>query len=85
MNPWKLTTLLLAGALVLLVAFGSLTTASARAPQVHMQSALKYLQSASTQLEKASADKGGHRQKAMALTAEAIVQVQKGIAHDNAN
>ena len=85
MNYWKLTTFLLAGALALLFAFGSMTPASARAPQVHMKAALKYLQSANASLEKATADKGGHRQKAMALTIEAIVQVQKGIAYDNNN
>ena len=84
-NPWKLTTLLLAGALALLFAFGSIGPASARAPQVHMKSALKSLQSASLSLQKATADKGGHRQKAMDLTAEAISQVQKGIAFDDKN
>ena len=84
MNPWKLTTLFLAAALALLVAFGSLTPAVG-APQVRMKSALKYLQSASAELEKATADKGGHRQKAMALTAEAIVQVQKGMDYDDRN
>jgi Spy/CpxP family protein refolding chaperone len=85
MNPWKLTTLVLATALALVFAFGAFSPASARAPQVHMKSALKYLQSANAELAKATADKGGHRARAIELTAEAIGQVQKGIAYDNAN
>jgi Spy/CpxP family protein refolding chaperone len=85
MNPWKLTTFVLAAALAVLFAFGAIGPASARAPQVHMKSALKYLQAANGELAKATADKGGHRAKAIELTAEAIGQVQKGIAFDNAN
>jgi hypothetical protein len=85
MNPWKLTTVLLAAALALVVAFGVVRTASARAPQPHMKSALKYLEAAGGELAKATADKGGHREKAMSLTAEAIGQVQKGISFDNNN
>lgn len=85
MNLWKLTTLLLAGALAILLSLGAVGPASARAPQVHMTSALKYLKAASGSLGKASADKGGHRARAIELTSEAISQVEKGIAFDNAN
>ncbi len=85
MNLWKLSTFLLAGALAILFTFGSMTPASARAPQPHMKAALQFLQSASAELEKADTDKGGHRVKAMSLTSEAIGQVQKGIAYDNRN
>lgn len=85
MHFWKLSTFLLAGALALLFAFGAMHSASARAPQVHMKSALKYLQSANAELQKATADKGGHRVKAMELTTQAIGQVQKGMAYDSQN
>jgi len=48
-----------------------------------MQSALASLRAAKDQLEKATHDKGGHRVKAIALTNEAIAEVQKGIAYDD--
>ena len=54
-------------------------------PQPHMRKALEALQIAKNQLEKASADKGGHRVKAMALVDQAIDEVKKGIAFDNRN
>ena len=85
MNLWKLTTLLLAGALAILLSFGAVGPASARAPQIRMKVALKYLKAASGELDKATADKGGHRAKAIELTSQAITQVEKGIAFDNAN
>jgi hypothetical protein len=49
--------------------------------QPHMQNALGDLQSANAELAAASADKGGHREAAMNLVNEAIVQVQQGIAY----
>ncbi|MCA9677809.1 MAG: hypothetical protein H6708_26710 [Kofleriaceae bacterium] len=52
-------------------------------PQPHMKAALAHLQKASEQLDKATADKGGHRVKALAATREAIEQVKKGIAFDD--
>ena len=52
------------------------------ADQPHMQSALDSLQNAKTHLEKATADKGGHRNKAMELTKKAINQVEAGIKYD---
>lgn len=79
LNPWKLSTLALAGALVL-----SLSTAPATsAPQPMMKKALASLKTAKTQLEKATADKGGHRVKAIELTTAAIAEVQAGIDFDN--
>jgi len=81
MNYWKLSTLVLAGALTF-VSFDSIHTAHAE-PQPRMQSALSMLRQARHQLRLASPDKGGHRAKAYALTNDAITQVQKGIAHDN--
>jgi hypothetical protein len=52
-------------------------------PQPQMQAALESLKAAKESLEKATADKGGHRVKAMALVTQAIEQVEKGIAYDN--
>ena len=51
--------------------------------QPHMRAALGSLQSARGQLQAATADKGGHRAKAIALVNSAIDEVQKGIAFDN--
>lgn len=82
MNPWKLTSLVLALVLALVVGFQVVDTASA-APQGHMRSALNHLRLAKDQLQKATHDKGGHRVKAIELTNGAIDQVQAGIRFDN--
>lgn len=47
--------------------------------QPHMQSALTALESARNNLERATADKGGHRVKALDYTNDAISEVKKGI------
>jgi hypothetical protein len=79
-NPWKLTSFALAAAL----AFGShAIDAVDAAPQPNMRSALGHLEAAHAELVRATADKGGHRVKALALTKDAIAQVKKGIAFDN--
>ncbi len=78
-NVWKLTTLGFAAAFGLALA---MPDADAER-QPHMQNALGYLKSAKAQLAKATADKGGHRVKAIALVNDAIGQVEKGIAFDN--
>jgi hypothetical protein len=82
MNPWKLTSLVLATLLALVFAVHADRAARAE-PQNHMRSALSFLGSARAELEKATADKGGHRAKAMDLTAAAITEVQDGIKFDN--
>ncbi len=51
--------------------------------QPKMKTALAHLQRAQTDLKAATADKGGHRAKAMALVDQAIDEVKKGIAYDN--
>lgn len=51
--------------------------------QPHMRAALGSLQNARSQLQNASADKGGHRARAIGLVNSAIDEVQKGIAFDN--
>ena len=57
----------------------SLTT---RADQPYMRAAKKNLEDATKYLKKASADKGGHRQRAMDLVARAKNSVNDGISYD---
>ena len=52
------------------------------AAQPHMNSALKQLRAARASLNKATPDKGGHRERAIDLVNSAIDQVEKGIAFD---
>jgi hypothetical protein len=47
--------------------------------QPHMDNALRHLQAAKVELEKASPNKGGHRDRAMQLVDQAINQVVEGI------
>jgi len=51
--------------------------------QPHMQEALRHLQAAAEELQKAEHDKGGHRAKALELTQQAIQHVNEGIRYDN--
>jgi uncharacterized protein HemX len=44
----------------------------------HMSAALGHLQQAKEELQRAAANKGGHREKAMELVNQAIQQVQEG-------
>lgn len=78
-NLWKVSTAILAGSLVFVVATG----VAVADPQPHMKEALGTLRIAKDQLEKATADKGGHRVKALALVKDAIDEVQAGIDFDN--
>ncbi|CAK0755337.1 hypothetical protein CCP3SC1AL1_2190003 [Gammaproteobacteria bacterium] len=54
-------------------------------PQPHMTSALNSLQDAREQLQQASRDKGGHREKALEYVNMAIEAVKRGISFDNRN
>jgi hypothetical protein len=49
----------------------------------HMQAALQSLQTAKNQLQMAEADKGGHRNKAIAEIEDAISHVKAGINYEN--
>jgi hypothetical protein len=51
------------------------------ASQPEMEGALSSLQSAQNYLDQATQDKGGHAASARHLVAQAIVQVQEGIAY----
>ena len=59
-------------------AYGSLRAE----PQPHMREALLSLKTARGHLEAATADKGGHRAKAIDLVVSAIAEVQAGIGYD---
>ena len=61
---------------------GGFLMGRASADQPHMQAALGHLESARAELEAATADKGGHRAKAIGLVNDAIAQVKKGIEFD---
>ena len=50
--------------------------------QPKMQAARADLENAQNSLRKATADKGGHREKAMGLVAQAITAVNNGIEYD---
>ena len=84
MNPWKLTSLVLALALLFVVGLRAVDSASADPErQPHMRAALKSLRIAKDQLQRGSSDKGGHRVKAIELTDGAIYQVERAIKLDN--
>jgi hypothetical protein len=51
--------------------------------QPHMQAALDFLKSARSDLDKANADKGGHRANAINLVNQAIDEVKAGIDAGN--
>lgn len=53
--------------------------------QPYMQEAKNHLQDALNHLQNATADKGGHRARAIELTRDAIAEVNKGIAFDRSN
>ncbi|HZR56491.1 MAG TPA: hypothetical protein VFA74_06435 [Terriglobales bacterium] len=48
----------------------------------HMSAALGHLREARAELDKATPNKGGHREKAMELVDQAIQQVQQGEVYD---
>ncbi|HNC42621.1 MAG TPA: twin-arginine translocation signal domain-containing protein [Acidobacteriota bacterium] len=77
-----LTALPLGGALLSL--FGG-TANAAVVDQPHMDAALDALQTAKRELDKATPDKGGHRNRAQNLVDKAIAEVQKGIRYDRRN
>ena len=60
-------------------AAGVLLPKATLADQPHMKAAQDALKLAQKELQEATADKGGHRAKAIALVNDALVEVQKGI------
>jgi hypothetical protein len=72
----------LRAALLTLVLAAGFVAGQLSAAQPRMQSALKDLRSARSELNAATADKGGHRGRALALVNDAIAEVERGIAYD---
>jgi len=54
----------------------------ASADQPRMQAAMDHLRMAKVELEKADRDKGGHRERALRFTNDAISEVERGIEWD---
>ena len=52
------------------------------ADQPHMQAALEHLRLAKGELERADRDKGGHRERALRLTNDAIAETERGVNYD---
>lgn len=80
MNFWKISTLALAGALTLVVGRNAMISDADAGAQPHMQAALGQLEAAHVSLNKAEADKGGHRALALAAVSTAIRETKAGIA-----
>jgi hypothetical protein len=82
-NPWKLTSFALAAVLAVTLGRSALVTDAQADAQPKMRDALGHLRAAEAALQAATADKGGHRAKAIDLTRSAIGQVEAGIKFDN--
>jgi uncharacterized protein HemX len=84
MSIFKTNVARMLGIAVVAAAVG-LGTGVAKAGQPQMDGALGALQSAQGNLNGVTEDKGGHAAKARRLVAEAIEQVQEGIAYGQAH
>ena len=82
-NPWKLTSFALVAMLVAMLGRDAGVPSATADVQPKMQQALTDLKNAAMSLQNATHDKGGHRAKALKLTKEAIVEVERGIKFDN--
>ena len=67
--------------LTIAVCFLLFVSGRVSADQPHMRAALNALRNARNELQLATANKGGHRAKAIDLVNQAITQVEKGIAY----
>ena len=67
---------------LLAVVFALATVPTTWAAQPHMQAALTNLLQARENLQRATADKGGHRVKALKAVDAAIAEVKAGIEYD---
>jgi hypothetical protein len=63
---------------VSILILAAMSFASAFAGQPHMQAALRHLRDARASLERATPNKGGHRERAIELVNQAIAQVEEG-------
>lgn len=62
--------------------FAALLASPVQGDQPRMHSALDALKVAERELDAASHDKGGHRERALRLVRQAIVEVERGIQYD---
>jgi hypothetical protein len=67
--------------LVMLMVIAGMNLGIARADQPAMHGALSHLRQARADLERALADKGGHRERAISLVDQAIAETQAGIRY----
>ena len=81
MNLWKPVAIVSSSALAVLLACGggAVAVRPAAADQPHMESARDHIQAAHGELEHAEANKGGHRERAIALLDQALGEVNAGI------
>ena len=78
----RLSRSILMSLLVVVLVSGGFFVGRVSADQPHMQAALDHLRLAKVELEKAVADKGGHRVNALKLTNDAITEVIAGIEYE---
>ena len=71
---------ILAAFFLVVMLAGGFVAGRAHAAQPHMASARNHLRSARAELERAEADKGGHRERAVRLVDDAIAEVDSGMA-----
>ena len=71
------------GAAIAVAGAGLLSATAQAEAQPHMRAALESLRNARAELLNATADKGGHRARAINLVDQAITETQAGIAYDN--
>ena len=71
--------------LVILLLVSAFVAGQLSAKQPQMNAALKQLRAAKSSLQRATPDKGGHRERALDLVNAAIDQVERGIAYDRRN
>lgn len=61
---------------------GAFWAGKVAADQPHMEKAIDHLQSARRELNDATPDKGGHRERALKLVDDAIAETRKGMRFD---
>jgi hypothetical protein len=64
---------------ILLLTVGYIAGCATGSGQPHMQAAIDHLRTARDELNRAAADKGGHRERAIAIINDAIDQTQRGM------
>ncbi len=72
---------LITGAVTCVFFVTSPVFAQQKQDQPHMQAAIEHLRAAEKELNEASPNKGGHREKALDLTKQAISEVEQGIQY----